>query len=238
MNETIFSPNSGGFVPGSGWIYGVRSDYKICGTFLLLALSGMADGIILAVLTLMVFGLAKMASISFREIYLMMRKLAWFFMAIFIFPVFFTPGYFLDLPLWIPINISWEGLTLASESCVRLINVLLISAILMRTTSNLLEGVDNLICDQGIVGKKIKELIRIAVMSIELLPLIFQKAERQLAELKSVEKMTLTQTVQKAIQQVVPFIISVFSTCAKLTQPNEFPQKLEGDSIAEKGIDL
>ena len=49
------------------------------------------------------------------------------------------------------------------------------------------------------------------MISIEVLPLIFKEAERQLAELKSIEKASLIQTVRKAVQQIVPFIVSVFS---------------------------
>ena len=48
-------------------------------------------------------------------------------------------------------------------------------------------------------------------MSIEVLPHIFKEAERQLAELKTAKKATLTQTVRKAVQQIVPFIVSIFS---------------------------
>jgi len=48
-------------------------------------------------------------------------------------------------------------------------------------------------------------------MSIEVLPHIFKEAERQLAELKTAKKATLTQTVRKSVQQIVPFIVSIFS---------------------------
>ena len=48
-------------------------------------------------------------------------------------------------------------------------------------------------------------------MSIEVLPHIFKEAERQLAELKTAKKATLTQTFRKAVQQIVPFIVSIFS---------------------------
>jgi cytidylate kinase len=48
-------------------------------------------------------------------------------------------------------------------------------------------------------------------MSIEVLPHIFKEAERQLAELKTAKNAILTQTVRKAVQQIVPFIVSIFS---------------------------
>jgi hypothetical protein len=38
-----------------------------------------------------------------------------------------------------------------------------------------------------------------------------KEAERQLAELRSAEKTNLIQTIRKAVQHTVPFIVSVFS---------------------------
>jgi|TARA_B110000467_G_scaffold2639_1_gene2216 hypothetical protein len=98
MNEKLFSPIAGGFTLGSTCIHRMRADYKICGTLVLLTLSGMGEGALLAPLILLGFGFAWMANISGREIYLTMRKLTWFFIAIIIFPLLFTPGYFLGLP--------------------------------------------------------------------------------------------------------------------------------------------
>jgi energy-coupling factor transporter transmembrane protein EcfT len=211
MSEKLFFPIASGFVPGSTCIHGMRADYKICGTLVLLALSGMSDGALLAVLTLLGIGLAWTANISGREIYFTLRKLTWFFIAIIIFPLLFTPGYFLDLPAWIPFSISVEGLMLAIESCSRLVIVVLFSTVLIKTTSDFLKGLDSLIFFKGKLGRNLKEILQIAVMSIEVLPLIFKEAERQLEELKSAGKTTLIKTVQKVVQQVVPFMVSVFS---------------------------
>jgi energy-coupling factor transporter transmembrane protein EcfT len=221
MSEKLFSPIASGFTPGSTYIHRMRADYKICGTLALLALSGMGGGALLAVLTLLGLGLAWVAKISGREIYLMLRRLAWFFIAIIIFPLLFTPGYFLDLPAWIPFSISVEGLVLAIESCSRLIIVVLFSTVLIKSTSDFLTGLDSLIFFKGKLGRKLKEILQIAVMSIEVLPLIFKEAERQLAELKSAKKTTLIQTVQKTVQQIVPFIISVFLNIPDYTQQRD-----------------
>jgi len=216
MTEKLFSPIA--FVPGSTWIHRMRADYKICATLVLIALSGIGDGVLLAVLTLLGFALAWTANISTREIYLTLRKLTWFFIAITIFPILFTPGYFLELPAWIPFSISVEGVTLAIESCARLVIVVLLSTVLIKTTSDFLTGLDNLIFCKGKCGAEFKEILQIAVMSIEVLPLIFRQAERQLAELKTTENTTVMKTVQKAVQHVVPFIIFVFSNIPAYAQ--------------------
>jgi hypothetical protein len=60
--------------------------------------------------------------------------------------------------------------------------------VLIKTTSNFLTGLDSLIFFKGKLGRNLKEILQIAVMSIEVLPLIFKEAERQLAELKSAKK--------------------------------------------------
>jgi energy-coupling factor transporter transmembrane protein EcfT len=219
MSQKLFSPIAGGFTPGTTCLHRMRADYKICGTLVLLALSGMGDGALLAVLILLGLVLAWLANFSGREIYLTLRKMTWFFIAIIIFPLLFTPGYFLDLPAWLPFSISIEGLILAIESCSRLVIVVLFSTVLIKTTSDFLTGLDSLIFFKGKLGIKLKEILQIAVMSIEVLPLIFKEAERQLAELKSGEKTTLIQTIQKAVQQIVPFIVSIFTIYTKESFP-------------------
>ena len=232
MNEKLFSPIGGGFTPGATCIHRMRADYKICGTLVLLALSGMGDGALLVVLMLLGLGLAWIANISGREIYLTLRKLTWFFIAIIIFPLLFTPGYFLDVPAWMPFSISVEGLVLALESCSRLVIVVLFSTVLIKTTSDFLAGLDSLIFFKGKLGRKLKEILQIAVMSIEVLPLIFKEAERQLAELKTAEKTTLIKTIQKAAHQVVPFIVSVFSNIDKIPHVNTMSPDLPSQSDA------
>ena len=221
MNEKLFSPIGGGFTPGATCIHRMRADYKICGTLVLLALSGMGDGTLLVVLMLLGLGMAWTANISGREIYLTLRKLTWSFIVIIIFPLLFTPGYFLDVPAWMPFSISVEGSVLALESCSRLVIVVLFSMVLIKTTSDFLTGLDSLIFFKGKLGRKLKEILQIAVMSIEVLPHIFKEAERQLAELKTAEKTTLIKTIQKAVQQVVPFIVLVFSNIPDYTHQRD-----------------
>ena len=73
--------------------------------------------------------------------------MAWFFLAILIFPVLFTPGFYVDLPSWLPITVSYVGLALGLESYVRLLNILFISLVLVRTTSSedWMSGLDKLL---------------------------------------------------------------------------------------------
>lgn len=217
MNFKLDSTNGGRHIAGSTAIHSMRAEIKICWALVLLAISGLGGGFLLFIPASLALVAAVAADISIKEIYLSIRSMAWFFIAIIIFPILFTPGYFIELPSWLPISISVEGLFLSVESCSRLILVLVISTILIRTTStsDLMEGLDRSFCNEGWLGNKLKVLVRIAVMSIEVLPLIFHEAENhfKLLDFKTAgnEKRTLIKTVQKAAQQVTPFIVSIFS---------------------------
>ena len=124
----------------------------------------------------------------------------------------------MPIPSWIPFSISVEGLTLALESCVRLIIVLMISTILMKTTS--LSDFNKFVVGEGKGRKIFEEIFQVAVMAIEVLPKIFQEAERQLADFKvqKNEKSTLLDTIKLASGQVIPFIVSVFSNMENYAQ--------------------
>jgi energy-coupling factor transporter transmembrane protein EcfT len=75
------------------------------------------------------------ARVPVKEISYFIRRMAWFFLAIVIFPVLFTSGFYIDMPSWFSITFSQGGLALGLESSVRLLNILFVSLVLVRTTS-------------------------------------------------------------------------------------------------------
>ena len=63
------------------------------------------------------------ARVPFKEISYLIRRMAWFFLAIVIFPVLFTPGLYIDMPSWLPSlfprkvwNWGWNPLCVCSKS--------------------------------------------------------------------------------------------------------------------------
>jgi hypothetical protein len=46
------------------------------------------------------------ARVPVKELLYHIRRTAWFFLAILIFPVLFTPGFYVDLPSWLSITVS------------------------------------------------------------------------------------------------------------------------------------
>jgi hypothetical protein len=46
------------------------------------------------------------ARVPVKELLYLIRRMAWFFLAIVIFPLLFTPGFYVDLPSWLSISVS------------------------------------------------------------------------------------------------------------------------------------
>jgi hypothetical protein len=69
-----------------------------------------------------------------KEISYLIRRMAWFFLAIIIFPILLTPGLYIDMPSWLPITVSKERLALELESSVHLLKTRLVCLVLVRTT--------------------------------------------------------------------------------------------------------
>lgn len=119
------------------------------------------------------------ARVPVKELLYLIRSMAWFFLAIVIFPLLFTPGFYVDLPSWLPIPVSYEGLALGLESSVRLLNILFIFLVLVRTTSSQdwMSGLDKLLGPLSQRLPVIRELLAVAVMAVKFLPMIFVETE-------------------------------------------------------------
>jgi hypothetical protein len=46
------------------------------------------------------------ARVPVKELLFLIRRMAWFFLAIVNYPVLLTPWFYVDLPSWLPITIS------------------------------------------------------------------------------------------------------------------------------------
>jgi energy-coupling factor transporter transmembrane protein EcfT len=142
--------------------------------------------------------------------------MAWFFLAIAIFPVLFTPGFYVGLPSWFPISISREGLTLGLESSVRLVNILMVSLVLVRTTSSAdwMEGLEKLLGPMTHRLPGIRDLLAVGVLSVKFLPMIIAETEEHFAGLRKKETVHREwgyQKIRSVIHSVLQFIVSIFS---------------------------
>ena len=136
-----------GYVEGETVLHKLKAETKIIAALFLLLGSGTGNESVLIGVGLLSMMGVFVARLPVKELLYIIRRMAWFFLAIAIFPVLFTPGFYIDLPSWFPITISYEGLALGLESSVRLLNILFVSLVLVRTTSSedWMSGLDKLL---------------------------------------------------------------------------------------------
>jgi energy-coupling factor transporter transmembrane protein EcfT len=163
------------------------------------------------------------ARVPVKELLYHIRRMAWFFLAILIFPVLFTPGFYVDLPSWLPITVSYEGLALGLEFSMRLLNILFIYLVLVRTTSSedWMSGLDKLL---GLLSQRfydIRELLAVAVTAVKFLPMVFAETEDYFSSLQKTEGERGYQKLRTVVHSVLEFIVGIFS------DPNLFQPQIK-----------
>jgi energy-coupling factor transporter transmembrane protein EcfT len=136
------------------------------------------------------------ARVPVKELLYLIRRMAWFFLSIVSYPVLFMPGFYVDLPSWLPITVSYEGLALGLEFSVRLLNILFIYLVLVRTTSSQdwMSGLDKLLGPLSQRLPVIRELLAVAVMAVKFLPMIFAETEDYFFSLRKKRQTRLSKT--------------------------------------------
>ena len=205
---------AGGYVEGDTFLHKSRPQGKIIASLFLLLGSGIGNGWSLAMVSVVSVLAVIVAKVPFRELLLIIRRMAWFFLAIAIFPVLFTPGFYVELPF--PISVSREGLTLGLESSVRLVNILMVSLVLVRTTSSAdwMEGLEKLLGPMTHRLPGIRDLLAVGVLSVKFLPMIIAETEEHFAGLRKKETVHSEwgyQKIRSVIHSVLQFIVSIFS---------------------------
>ena len=202
-----------GYVEGDTALHKLKAETKIIAALFLLLGSGIGNGWVLMGVGLLSMTGVFVARVPVKEILYLIRRMAWFFLAIAIFPVLFTPGFYIDLPSWFPITVSHEGLALGLESSVRLLNILFVSLVLVRTTSSedWMRGLDKLLGPLSQRLPVIRELFAVAAMAVKFLPMIFAETEDYFSSLRKKEGERGYQKLRSVVHSVQDFIVLIFS---------------------------
>ena len=222
----INSTNNSGYIEGDTVLHKLNSQTKIIAALLLLLGAGTGNGWVLVGAGLFSMAGVFIARVPVKEILYLIRRMAWFFLAIAIFPVLFTPGFYIDLPSWFPITISHEGLALGLESSVRLLNILFVSLVLVRTTSSedWMSGLDKLLGPMSQRLPVVRELLAVAVMAVKFLPMIFAETEERFAELRKDKDERGLNKLRSMLHSILEFIAWIFSDLERF-QPNTSADK-------------
>ena len=219
-----------GYVEGDTFLHRLRPQGKIIATLFLLLGSGIGNGWSLVMVGLLAALGVIVARVPVRELLLGVRRMAWFFLAIAIFPVLFTPGFYVGLPSWLPISVSREGLTLALESSVRLVNILMVSMVLVRTTADWMEGLEKLLGPMTHRFPAIRDLLAVAVLSVKFLPVIIAETEEHFSSLlKEAQGKRGYQKIRSVIHSVLQIIVWIFSDIDRWSTENPFEPQMDRD---------
>lgn len=222
----IHIAKNSGYVEGDTVLHKLNPQTKIIAALFLLLGSGAGNGWVLMGVGLLSMLGVFVARMPVKEILYLIRRMAWFFLAIAIFPVLFTPGFYIDLPSWFPITVSYEGLALGLESSVRLLNILFISLVLVSTTSSedWMSGLDKLLGPLSQRLPVIRELLAVAVMAVKFLPMIFAETEDYFSSHRKKEGERGIQKLRSVVHSVLDFIVLIFSDL------NRFQPQIKGDA--------
>jgi energy-coupling factor transport system permease protein len=209
-----------GYVEGTTALHRLRPEIKIVVALLLIAASGVGNGWALVLAGILSVLGVMLVAVPLINILRILRRMAWFFIAIAVFPVLFTPGFYIELPTWFPISVSREGLTLALESCVRLINVLLISLVMVRTTPSeeWTEGLEKLLGPRILRLPCIRDLFAVGLLSVKFLPMILADTEEHFANLRKQETRGY-QKLTAVVHSVLQFVVEIFSDVDRYQRP-------------------
>jgi energy-coupling factor transport system permease protein len=216
----IYNTKMGGYVEGDSVLHNLKPQTKIIAALFLLMGSGIGNGWALAgVGSMSVLGVL-IARVPVKEIFHVIRRMAWFFIAIAIFPVLFTPGFYIDLPAWFPVSISREGLVLGLESTARLLNILFISLVLVRTTADWMDGLDKLLGPMSQYLPIIRDLLAVSVMAVKFLPMVFTETEERFADLGKNKNERGVKKLFSMCDSLLQYIASVFSDLDRWSTEN------------------
>jgi energy-coupling factor transporter transmembrane protein EcfT len=201
-----------GYIEGDNVLHKLKAETKIIAALFLMLGSGIANGWVLIGIGLLSMTGVFVARVAAKELLYLIRRMACFFLAIAISPVLFTPGFYIDLPSWFPITFSHEGFALGLESSVRLLNILFISLVLVRTTSSedWMSGLDKLLGPLSQRLPIIRELLAVAVMAVKFLPMIVAETEDYFSSLRKKEGERGYQKIRSVVHSVLDFIVLIF----------------------------
>ncbi len=216
----------GQFYPGSSWIHRLDPRVKIMVTvFYIVALFVVDDFIGFAIAAA---GLAAVIAVSRVPLSFILRGLK---------PVFIIIGFTFILNMFMtggeviaslgPLEITWEGLRLASFMVIRLILLIIGSSLLTLTTKpiNLTDGIEALLSPFGKIGLPAHELAMMMTIALRFIPTLLEETDKimkaQMARGADFESGNIMRRAKALIPILVPLFISAFRIAQDLAMAME-----------------
>lgn len=217
----ISSMMGGSYVAGNSILHQMNVGTKLTATLILVTVVGVSGWAGLA-------GVAAVGSIalfaadySLRIFLRRMKTFIWFLLVVALFPALFTPGTPIAALHAAPVTVTWEGLSQAGLSSCRLLLMFLLSSVLIHTTPilEMVRQAENLRSRFPRFGAPLKEVIAVAALAFQMMPLLCVHAEQWVTDHLHKENKTMTGGLISKARQAAgllgPWIASVLGNAER-----------------------
>ncbi len=222
LAQTIFQS---GYRPGQSLLHQMSVSKKWILVFLFIICASSGSAILLICLTGICLLGAWIADVKFLVLVKLLYSIRWFLALIFLFPLIFTPGLTIESLGFIPIDITWEGLTDAFRSTLIIIDMFFMSTLFINTTdpNQIFQSIQRLnFCKDPRIKTKIETALSLGMWSIQLIPHICLEVEDfMLNKLEECNKENGWKGVKKAWQialLLVPTLVHVLKHNQKFSE--------------------
>ncbi len=234
----------GGYVPGASVLHRTGPGPKIALALTLVAATVWGNGWVLAGVGALGVGGYALAEGSVGELGKQLRPLLGLILFLGIFPIVFTPGTPVRMLSWLPLEVTREGLQAGLFSSTRLVVMVILSAILIRTTppNEFVRGWERPRKGRRIRTEALREISYVGVLAVQLVPHLLNQGEqwlvRQLQSRPHLRRQPLGKRVKQSTALLAPFVVDVFKNPDRVLaslrlKPGETAEAGRGDAAPE-----
>lgn len=214
---------TGLYQPGMSVIHQMKASIKMTG-FLILTAAVIAAETIAGYVVLLLFtgGLFYLSQIRFRTAFDSVRRLKWFFLAVWLMNICFYAPKEPWVRIWI-LTPSYEGFLQGMQVVLRVILVLMLSTVLTTTTAPLAltEGIEKVLFPLKVFRIPTGQIAMILSVAIQFIPTLFEETEMirkaQMARGARFDSRKIMDRAQAVLPLVVPIFLAAFKRADELS---------------------
>lgn len=217
----------GQYRDGNSFIHRLDARVKIGATALLSILIFQAQGWGIALLCTFLCLVCIVCRLKLSEIRQAFRPLIWFALLLFLLHLFFTDGSVLFQIPYLPLKMTWEGLSRGLFVSWQFVSLAMSGAILAMTTSpsDLVCGLEHLLSPLKYVGVPVQDIAVMVSMALRFVPTFLTEYDRiktaQIARGAHVEKGRFDKKIKSLAAMLAPLMITAFRRADELSDAME-----------------
>ena len=212
----------GQYFPNNSFVHRLDPRIKLISVFMYMVFLFMIEGLIgYIAATIFVVGVALVSELKLSYLYRGIKPLRWIILITFIINVIFTPGNVLYSIG--SIEITQEGLILASKLAGRLALLVMGTSLLTLTTSplELTDGLEGVLAPLNVVKFPVHEIAMMMTIALRFIPTLIDETDRimkaQMARGADFESGNVLKRARNMVPLLVPLILSAISRADELS---------------------